>query len=112
MAEVHPGHFDDPVVEACRLIVLADLPSFPAAIRRHPRTRDTWVAPSLDLSVQFHRLANLGEWLLVVGHAPIAHRGLIGFRSEVWTAEGTLAATGSGQCLMRPIAPAGQLGRA
>jgi acyl-CoA thioesterase II len=101
-----PATFDDPVLEACRVLVLADLPSFPAAIRAHPRTRDTWVAPSLDLAVQFHRLAGLGEWLLVRGLVPIIHRGLVGFRSEVWTASGELAASGSGQCLCRPITTA------
>lgn len=76
--------FDDRVVEACRLILLADLPSFPVAARAHPRDSHTWIAPSLDLAVQFHRLDALGEWLLVRGTAPIAERGLIGFRSEVW----------------------------
>lgn len=100
-----PATFDDPVVEACRLLVLADLPSFPAAMRAHPRTRDTWIAPSLDLAVQFHRLDGLSEWLLIIGTAPIAHQGLIGFRSEVWSASGELAASGSGQCLCRPFTP-------
>ncbi|GIU89340.1 MAG: hypothetical protein KatS3mg010_0439 [Acidimicrobiia bacterium] len=95
--------FGDRVVEACRLILLADLPSYPAAARAHPRDSHTWIAPSLDLAVQFHRLEALGEWLLVRGTAPIAERGLIGFRSEVWDATGRLAASGSGQCLCRPL---------
>lgn len=99
------GSFDDPVLDACRLLVLADLPSFPAAIRRHPRTLNTWIAPSLDLSVQFHRVESLGDWLLLIGRAPVAHRGLMSFRSEVWTADDTIAATGSGQLLTRPTPP-------
>ncbi len=93
--------FDDPVLDACRLLILADLPSFPAATRAHPGSTGGWVAPSLDLAVQFHRLERLGEWLLTVGIAPIADRGLIGFRSEVWTADHRLVASGSGQLLTR-----------
>jgi acyl-CoA thioesterase-2 len=98
--------FDDPVLEACRLLLLADLPSFPAATRAHPgEPSPSWVAPNLDLAVQFHRLGGLGEWLLSEGFSPIADRGLIAFRSEVWTADGTLAATGSGQLLTRMVPP-------
>jgi len=101
-----PGSsFEDPVMEACRLLVLADLPSWPAAIRAYPGdvAFAHYVAPSLDLSVQFHRLTDLGDWLLCSGHAPLAERGLIGFRSEVWTADDRLAASGSGQLLCRRL---------
>ena len=100
------AEFEDPVMEACRLLVIADLPSFPAATRAHPGSDGrTWVAPNLDLAVQFHRLAHLGEWLLCQGTAPIADRGLIAFRSEAWTAGGVLAASGSGQLLARTVPP-------
>lgn len=96
--------FPDPLLEACRLLVLADLPSYPAASRAHPgQTNRSWVAPNLDLAVQFHRLGSLGEWLLCSGSAPVATRGLIGFRSEVWTRDGRLAASGSGQLMTRPV---------
>ena len=104
---VPASHFDDPVLEAARLLLLADLPSFPAAMRAHPGGPPTFVSPSLDLAVQFHRVADLGEWMLVQGVAPIADRGLMGFRSEVWTADGVLAASGSGQLLLRAVAPPG-----
>lgn len=97
--------FDDPVLEACRLVLLADLPSFPAAIRAYPASERLWIAPSLDLSVQLHHLDDLGEWLLVHGSAPIAGRGLLGFRSEVWTATGRMVASGAGQLLVRPLPP-------
>ena len=96
--------FTDPVLEAARLVLLADLPSFPAAIRAHPGPR-TFVSPSLDLSVQFHRLADLSEWLLVQGVSPIADRGLMAFRSEVWSADGRQAASGSGQLILRAVPP-------
>ena len=98
--------FTDPVLEAARLVLLADLPSFPAAVRAHPRP-PTFVSPSLDLAVQFHRLHELGEWLLVQGVVPIAERGLMAFRSEVWSADGRQAASGSGQLLLRAVPPEG-----
>jgi acyl-CoA thioesterase II len=96
--------FPDPVLEAARLVLLADLPSYPAAGRAHPGPR-TFVSPSLDLAVQFHQLAELGEWLLVLGVSPIADRGLMAFRSEVWSAGGQQAASGSGQLLLRAVPP-------
>jgi len=100
---VPESSFEDSVLEAARLLLLADLPSFPAAMRAHPGRPPTFVSPSLDLAVQFHRVADLGEWLLVQGVAPIADRGLMAFRSEVWTAAGVLAASGSGQLLLRAV---------
>jgi acyl-CoA thioesterase-2 len=96
--------FDEPVLEAARLLLLGDLPSFPAAVRAHPGPR-TFVSPSLDLAVQFHRLDDLGEWLLVQGVSPIAERGVMAFRSDVWTADGRQAASGSGQLLLRAVPP-------
>jgi acyl-CoA thioesterase II len=98
--------FPDPVLEAARLLLLADLPSYPAAVRAHPGPR-TFVSPSLDLAVQFHRLAELGDWLLVQGVSPIADRGLMAFRSEVWSAGGQQVASGSGQLLLRAVPPDG-----
>lgn len=99
--------FADPVLEAARLVLLADLPSYPAAVRAFPGGERTFVSPSLDLAVQFHRLTNLGEWVLVQGTTPVAERGLLGFRSEVWNAEGQIFASGSGQLLARAIPPGG-----
>ncbi|MDQ1510211.1 MAG: hypothetical protein QOG50_2055, partial [Actinomycetota bacterium] len=46
-------------------------------------------------------------WLLVQGTAPIAERGLMAFRSEVWSATGQQAASGSGQLLLRAVPPEG-----
>jgi acyl-CoA thioesterase II len=97
------ARWDDPVMEAARLVVLADLPSFPAAVRAYPGRDRTFVAPSLDLSVQLHRLTDLSDWLLVHGTAPIAERGLLGFRSEVWCSSGRQVASGAGQLLCRAV---------
>jgi acyl-CoA thioesterase-2 len=99
------ARFDDPVLEAARLVLLADLPSYPAAVRAYPGGVRTFVAPSLDLSVQLHRLDALSDWLLIHGTAPIADRGLIAFRSEVWSADGRQVASGGGQLLSRAVPP-------
>jgi acyl-CoA thioesterase-2 len=99
------ARFDDPVLEAARMELLADLPSYPAAVRAYPGGERTFVAPSLDLSVQVHRLDDLSEWLLIHGTAPIADRGLIGFRSDVWSADGRQVASGGGQLLSRAVPP-------
>lgn len=102
---VPTSEFSDPALEAARVLLLADLPSFPAATRAFPGDERTFVCPSLDLAVQFHRLRDVGEWLLVQGVTPIAERGLLGFRSEVWNATGQILASGGGQLLARSTAP-------
>jgi acyl-CoA thioesterase-2 len=101
------ARWDDRVLEAARLVLLADLPSYPAAVRAYPGGERTFVAPSLDLSVQLHRLDGLSDWLLIHGTAPIADRGLIAFRSEVWSADGRQVASGGGQLLSRAVPPPG-----
>jgi acyl-CoA thioesterase len=64
------------------------------------------MAPSLDVSVQFHALAPESAWLLCETSAEIARDGLIGFRSRVWSEDRQLLASGAGQLLCRP-APEG-----
>ena len=94
--------FVDPAVDACRSLILLDTMSWPAATRGHPHDLG-WMAPNLDLAVQFHRSEPSVEWLLADGVAPIAEDGLIGFRSHVWADSGALLASGAGQLLCRPI---------
>jgi acyl-CoA thioesterase II len=93
--------FDDPFVDAARSLLLIDTISWPAACLPHvPQTE--YVAPSLDVSVQFHRAAPSSPWLLCEATAPIAQHGLIGGQTRVWSAEGHLLASGIGQLLCRP----------
>ncbi len=94
---------DDPWVDAARMVVLADLPSWPAAHRPHAWRRPPFIAPTLDLNVAFHRPAPGSAWLLVDGTAPVSTRGLFGWTSRVWSAGGLLHASGGGQCLYRRI---------
>jgi acyl-CoA thioesterase-2 len=94
----------DIAVDAARLIVLADTVSWPAATRAYNGPLP-WMAPSLDLNVQFHRFAPEAEWLLMHGRADVSTEGLFAFRGEVWTDDGTLLASSSGQCFYRAVPP-------
>jgi acyl-CoA thioesterase II len=96
----------DPFVDAARSLLLIDTMGWPAACRAYPR-ESGYVAPSLDVTVQFHRLAPHCEWLLVDALAPVAAHGLIAGQTRVWSADGRLLASGGGQLLCRPVPPAG-----
>src|SRR5262249_45362138 len=97
-------HFDDPIVDAGRALVVMDMLVVAASLRAHP---DTMVfAPTLALSAQFHRPAPPG-WFLVNVHGPIAEGGLIYGRGHAWAQGKTVASFDSQSlCLGEP-----QLGR-
>jgi acyl-CoA thioesterase len=97
--------FADPVVDAGRYLILTDTMLWPAAWRTHGDGAG-FVAPSLDVSVRFHRPAATSEWLLCEAAAPVATGGLIGGKATIWSAAGTVLASGGGQLLCRPQAPA------
>jgi acyl-CoA thioesterase len=93
--------FDDPFVDAARAVVLLDTMSWPAATQAHAFP-PPYVAPSMDVSVQFHQSAPHSAWLLCDTRAPIATGGLIGSQAQVWSEDGRLLATGTGQLFCRP----------
>jgi acyl-CoA thioesterase-2 len=93
--------YDDPWIDGCRAVVLVDLPSWPAAHRPHAWSEPPFIAPTLDLNVAFHRPTSAHEWLLCDGSAPVSTRGLFGWTARLWSAGGTLHASGGGQCLYR-----------
>jgi acyl-CoA thioesterase-2 len=95
----------DPWLAAARLVLLADLPSWPSGHRPHAWQQPAFVAPTLDLQVTLHRLVPHEEWLLLEGTSPVAADGMIGFTSRLWTVDGGLVASGGGQTLCRPVAP-------
>ena len=97
----------DPWLAAARLVLLADLPSWPSAHRPHAWSQPPFIAPTLDLQVTLHRLVPDEQWLLLEGTSPVAADGMIGFTSRLWTTEGRLVASGGGQTLCRRVpAPA------
>jgi acyl-CoA thioesterase len=89
--------FDDPFVDAGRLLVLLDVLPWSAAWSRHGPTQ--YNAPNLDLVAWFHRPADRSEWLLGTGEAPIAEAGLIGSSARIFDAGGRLLASGGAQLL-------------
>jgi acyl-CoA thioesterase len=93
--------FDDPFANAGRAVVLLDTMSWPAAVQAHPFP-SPYLAPSLDVSVQFHRPAPRSAWLLCDTRAPVATGGLIGSQAQVWSEDGRLVASGASQLLCRP----------
>ena len=97
--------YDDPWIDGCRAVILADTFTWPAAVRAHSGQLP-WIAPSLDLAVQLHHDVSDSPWLLAWGEAPIGHRGTLGCTTKVWAADGRLAAVGTGTCLCVP-APTG-----
>jgi acyl-CoA thioesterase-2 len=99
------ARFEDPFLDAARSLILLDTMSWPA-VRAAYVEQPAYMAPSIDVSVQFHALAQESEWLLCETSAEIAREGLIGYRSRVWSTDRHLLASGAGQLLCRP-APAG-----
>lgn len=93
-----PAHTTD---DAGRQLVLLDVMAWSAAWNAHP-PQSGYIAPNLDLSVQFHRPATDEQWLFAEGFADVAQDGLIGFRTRVWSQQGALLASGAGQLLCRP----------
>ena len=95
--------FEDPWIDAARCVILVDLPSWPSAHRPHAWQQPPFTAPTLDLSVAFHRPTTDEEWLLCDGEAPVSTGGLFGWIARVWSPGGRLHASGGGQCLYRRI---------
>ena len=94
--------FEDPFVDAARALLLIDTMVWPAASRAYDANQSDYIAPSLDVTAQFHRLAPEAEWLLVDAVAPVATDGLIGGQSRIWSADGRLLASGTAHLLCRP----------
>jgi acyl-CoA thioesterase len=87
--------------QAQRLLLLVDLGGWPAIGRRH-RTEE-WMAPSIDVSCEFHRLDGDDEWLLLDGASPVAEEGLVATHQRVWSEHGRLLASGISHLLCRRI---------
>jgi len=89
--------FDDPFVDAGRLLILLDVLPWSAAWAHHGPTQ--YNAPNLDLVAWFHRPASHAAWLLGAGESPIGEGGLIGSAARVYDASGRLLASGGAQLL-------------
>lgn len=92
--------FADPWLDACRLLILVDIGSWPAAQAYH--NTEAIIAPSIDLACEFHRIRPEAEWLLAQGVSPSSADGLVASHQAVWDDRGSLLASGVSQLLCRP----------
>lgn len=97
--------FDDPFVDAGRLLVLIDTLSWPAASEPH-QPEPKFQAPNLDVTAWFHRPAHDAEWLLAEHRSPVGTNGLMGTESRIWSRDGRLLASGGAQLVCLPASPA------
>ncbi|HUF54903.1 MAG TPA: thioesterase family protein [Dehalococcoidia bacterium] len=93
--------FDDPFVDAGRMLLLMDILAWPAASQPHP---DSGIqAPNLDVTCWFHAPGFDSEFLLVDYDAPTAGSGLMNTAGRIWGEGGSLLATGGAQLLCVPV---------
>lgn len=91
----------DAWVEACRLLLLVDLGGWPAVSRAH--VQDDYLAPSIDVSCEFHEFPTAPAWYLLHGVSPHSGDGLVASRQQVWSDDGELLASGISHLLCRPL---------
>jgi len=91
----------DRAADALRQLLWLDFPGWNATTAAH-----AWpfrfLAPNLDLNVQFHRFAPDSDWCLADGFVPVATDGLVGCVARLWTEDGRLLATGASKHTCRP----------
>lgn len=90
----------DREADAVRQLFWLDYPGWNATIAAH-QWPFPYIAPNLDLTVQFHRFAPEVEWMLADGYVPLASDGLVGCVSRLWSEDGQLLATGTSKHLCR-----------
>lgn len=99
----HPTQtFDDPFVDACRMVILMDTFTWPAGANPHPRNTREHIGVNLDVVAWFQDSARDAPWLLCEYESPIARAGLVSGNGRVWSEDGRLLATGGAQVLCIP----------
>ncbi len=90
----------DPWLAAGRVAFAVDIAQFPAVVQAFDSDELTFIAPSLDLNVDFGR-SSPDEWLLVEGEGVHAGGGLLGSRARIWSGSGEMLGWGTQQMLYR-----------
>lgn len=91
---------DDHTLTVARLLLASDIGPFNAATTG-TAFPSPWIAPNLDLYVQFHTLEFRSDWILIDSTVPKATGGLTGGLTHLWSCDGTLLSTSSAQLLCR-----------
>jgi acyl-CoA thioesterase len=94
----------DRQADALRQLFWLDFPGWNATISAHAWPF-RYLAPNLDLTVQFHRFVPNQPWILADGFVPLASDGLVGCVSRLWSEQGELLATGTSKhsCRRNPM---------
>ena len=87
--------------DALRQLLWLDFPGWNATIAAH-QWPFPFLAPNLDLTVQFHRYVPEETWILADGAALLAEDGLVGCVARLWSENGKLLATGTSNHMSRP----------
>ena len=91
---------NEPALNAGRMVVLLDAYGWPAAARAHSGD-GRYIAPTLSLSINFHRPC-AEPWLLSEATSPIASGGYMQISSRLWAEQGGLVASAQGTLMCRP----------
>jgi acyl-CoA thioesterase II len=91
----------DREADAVRQLFWMDYPGWNATISAHAWPFE-FIAPNLDLTVQFHDFAPEADWMLADGVAPVARDGIVCTQARIWTEDGRLVASGSSSHVFRP----------
>jgi acyl-CoA thioesterase-2 len=95
-------NFSDPYMDAGRSLILIDTMQWPARYFKEQKP-PAFVAPSLDLYVQFHRFNKDSAWLFSDATTDLAHRGMVAGSAKVWDEKGQLLASGGSQSLLMSL---------
>ena len=98
--------FKDTFVDAARSLLLIDTMQWPAVFSMYTPELP-YLAPSLDLNIQFHKSCPDDEWLLCDASANIARNGIINGSAIIWSEKGDLLASGISTLLCRPASKYG-----
>ena len=103
--EVLPA--DDPSLQAARALMWMDMAVWNAAVQAHAWPM-SHIAPTLDLTLQLHGAlyeADVADqpWTLIDGVSPTSGHGVLGGSATLWSPRGALLATGTSQCMWRPV---------
>lgn len=100
----------DPWVDACRSLIISAAIQFPTVADPFtPPLR--FIAPTMNLTVDFHTFHPEEQWLLTEGSGSYAGDGLLGAQSRIWTQAGEVVATGHAQMTYHDFSDSRTMGR-
>lgn len=91
----------DPFADAGRILVLIDMMQWPACYYMS-EDPPPYVAPSLDLYVQLHRIGGASRWLFSDARTLVADDGVVAGQARVWDADGKCLGSGGSQSALKP----------